>query len=297
MRLIHYNQVSSRLRRSHIRAGLAVVTSLSALAISPAAGTASVTLGQLAPTPTTGFCAPDIDRLQATVTSGTSYVIPGGGTIKSWSTNAGPNASQKMTFKVFRRISGVTYEVVAHDTQPLVASQLNTFTTGMTVRAGDVLGLNQPSGAGQTYCDFPVTGDGYPFFYGNLADSSSGDFNHSQPDDRLNVSAVLSPSHKFSFGGVQLDKMDGTAKVSADIPGPGRLSAKGKDVKVGISGPTVAKTLTGPGKVKLKVKASGAGRKHLNHTGKLKVNLHVTYTPTGGTKHSEAKHLTLKKTG
>jgi hypothetical protein len=281
--------------------GLKKVAGLAAalLSLTPAAAVASVSLGQLAATPGTGNCSPTIDRVQATVTGGTGYVVPGGGTITSWSTNAGHGTGQQLTFKIFRPVEpGNEYKAVAHDTRDLTESQLNEFTTSIPVKAGDVLGLNQPEGVTETFCDFIVGGEeSYPFFYGNLADGQKAAFSGTQDLERLNVSAVLTPSNAVDLGVVKKNTHKGTAKLNATVPGPGELTAEGKHVKVSVTGDLVAKEITGPGKVKLSVKASGKGVKQLNHTGKLGVDLQVTYTPGGGTEKTETKHFSLKKSG
>ena len=268
--------------------------------VAPAAATASVSLGQLAATPVPeGHCGSTIDRVQQTVTSGTGYVVPGDGTITSWSTEAGTGSGQQLTFKIFRPVEpGNEYKAVALDTRDLTESQLNDFTSSIPVKAGDVLGLNQPMGVTSTFCDFIVGGEeSYPFFYGDLADGQKAAFSNTQDLERLNLSAVLDPSNAVDLGSVSKNKQDGTAKVKATVPGPGELTAEGKHVKVTISGDVVAKGITGPGKVKLSVKATGKGLKQLNHTGKLGVDLKVAYTPDGGTQKTETKHFSLKKSG
>ncbi len=261
----------------------------------PATGQASVQLGQLASAPSTGFCAPDIDRVEPAVTSGKSYVVPGDGTITSWSTNAGPNANQQMTLKVFRPIGPGFYKAVAHDAENLDAGQLDSFPVAIGVKAGDVLGLNQPNGAGQTYCDFPVLGDAYPYYYGDLADGESADFIHTQPDERLNIAALLAPSHAIRLGSVRRNTRRGTAMLKATVPGPGKLTAKGKHIRARISGAVVAKSVTGPGRVKISIKAVGKGLQKLRRSGRLSVKLSVSYRPQGGTAKTVAKRFTLEK--
>src|SRR5262249_30636869 len=73
---------------------------------------ASVTIGQTG-TPTAP-CAAGADRLQPTVTGGTSFVVPSTiaeGRIVSWSTEAQAGAGQQLALKVYRLASGNTYTV------------------------------------------------------------------------------------------------------------------------------------------------------------------------------------------
>ncbi len=108
------------------------------------------------------------------------------------------------------------------------------------------------------------------------------------------------PSNKFDFGGVKLDKAKGTATLSVDVPGPGTLSLSGKGV-VGQrlarhARVSAARKVGKAGTVKLTVKAKGKAKRKLNSTGKAKVKAKVTFTPTGGTAKTERKSITLKKT-
>ena len=108
---------------------------------------ASITVGQLAPgSPPPGFADPSgtLDIAQPTVTSGNTYVVPGNGTITSWSHNAAAPAGQELTFeKSSGSCSGLTYTAVGHDgPRPLAGGALNTFPSSIAVKPGDVIGLS-----------------------------------------------------------------------------------------------------------------------------------------------------------
>ena len=94
-------------------------------------------------------------------------------------------------------------------------------------------------------------------------------------------------SNRFSFGKPKLNRKLGTAKLPVTIPGPGTLVLGGEGV-VGQK-----KTLTAAGTVNLLVKAKGK-KKDLLATGKVKVNVKVTYVPTGGTANGKNRTLVLK---
>src|SRR4029453_17068003 len=180
----------------------ALTVSLAALSLaaggSPAS--ASVTIGQLSPDPSTSFCFGPMDEAQPTVTSGNTYVVPETGTITSWSHNARVGAGQMFTMKVFRKIAEPgTYMVVGHDgPRPLAASTLNTFPASVPVKPGDVLGLNRAS-PNTTACFFAVPGEAYLFSPGDLADGASGAFS-SASNIRFNISAEFVPSNAFTLG-------------------------------------------------------------------------------------------------
>ena len=274
---------------------LAVAACLVALSVaasaSPAA--ASVTIGQLSPDPSTSFCFGPMDEAQPTVTSGNTYVVPGAGTITSWSHNARAGAGQTFTMKVFRKVAEpARYQVVGHDGPlPLAASALNTFPASVPVKPGDVLGFNNGSPVA-TSCGFPVTGESYLFRNGNLADGESDPFS-SFPGFRLNISAVFAPTNSFTLGKAKLNKKKGTATLTATVPNPGELTASGKGVKA--SGAAQTSKAVNAGQAKLTIRAKGKKKATLNETGKVKLSVAITYTPTGGDPSTQSIKVKLKK--
>jgi N-acetylneuraminic acid mutarotase len=96
-------------------------------------------------------------------------------------------------------------------------------------------------------------------------------------------------SNLFSFGKPKLNKELGTAKLPITIPGPGTLVLSDRGVV------EQKKTPTAAGTVKMLVKAKNQ-KKELLATGKVRVNVKVTFTPTGGTANSKSKALVLKRT-
>jgi hypothetical protein len=95
-------------------------------------------------------------------------------------------------------------------------------------------------------------------------------------------------SNLFSFGKPKLNKKLGTATLPVTVRGPGTLVLTDKDVVGQELTPTAA------GTVNLQIKVKGAKLKALA-AGKVKVNLTVTFTPTGGTPKDKSKALVLKK--
>jgi hypothetical protein len=268
------------------------VAALLALATAPSAS-ASVTLGQLGP-PFAGGCTSGIDRVQPPVISGNTYVVPGTGTITSWSHNAGAGAGQAMFLKVFRPLGGVTYMAVGRDGRALSPNQVNTFTgVNIPVKPGDILGLNASSGL--PGCSFSAPGDRYLRRAGDLPDGASGDFQDAdaQSDFRLNVTAVFEPTNTFTLGAVTRNKKKGTATLTATVPNPGELNASGKGVKA--SSAAVTSKAVGAGVAKLVIRAKGKKKQKLNDTGKVKLNSKITYTPTGGAANTVSRKVKLKK--
>jgi hypothetical protein len=230
------------------------------------------------------------------VASGAAYVVPGNGTITSWSTNANNSLTQSMTFKVFRKAADPTFfKVVGLDgPRTLKPSLLNSFSgLDIPVQAGDLIG-------------------GHPLTGANLVDASSGDVFIVAPVDltladqgasfssssagRLNLSAEFVPSNKVTVGKTALNKKKGTATLSLTLPNPGDLSASGKGVKASSAGAVTSKAVPG-GPAQLVIKAKGKQRQTLDQTGKVTLNVTINYTPTGGELGTESVKVKLKKTG
>ena len=110
-----------------------------------------------------------------------------------------------------------------------------------------------------------------------------------------NVSIASAPiPNTISRGKLALNKKKGTGKLTINVPGPGTLTAVSKGKKKRIK--AVNLTATAAGALKVALNPTGAGRKALNNKGKLKVQLAVTFTPTGGLANTQTYKVTLKKT-
>jgi hypothetical protein len=274
--------------------------SIATIALAVVAATASaspagaaVTIGQLVTVP--GGCADNNDWVQESVASGNTYVVPGNGTITSWSHNAGAGAGQTMTMKIWRHVVGPTYTVVGHDgPRTLTQGFLNIFPTSLQVQAGDVLGLH--TGTGSPACVSAITpGDSILNGGGNAVDGGSLSF-PSTLLRHLNITAAFVPSNSFTFGEVKRNKKKGTATLSVEVPNPGTLVLGGKGVKGASAGAAVvSKAVGAPGTVKLLIRAKGKQAKRLKRQGKLGLKAKITYTPTGGAASTQTLKLTLKK--
>ena len=275
------------------------------LSIAPSA-MASTTVGQLSPTsPATEGCGvSDYDIFDPTVTSGNSYAVPAGGDeITSWSTVGGPSAGRMLAMKVFRPVSGATYQVVAHDGPRPIQPGLNTFAVSIPVHPGDVVGINSGnSGSALSACFFTSPSQPYLFFTPGVADGASQAYSPDTNNFRPNVTAVVAskPSNDFSFGKLKRNTGNGTATLSVEVPGPGTVVLSGKGVKRQRPGASASKTVAAAGVVKLKVKAKGKKKRKLNESGKVKVKAKVTFTPTGdlpGVPDTKRKRVKLVKQG
>jgi hypothetical protein len=256
---------------------------------------ASVTLGQLAPTPSGN--TPNVDIAQLSVTSGASYQVQEAGTIVSWSHNAGSGASQKLTMKVFRKTHDPDfYTVVGLDgPHDVTANLVNTFPASIPVQPGDILGNFAPSGAVATV--FNGTPQDQFLNRSSVAGVGLGEeagFTES-PGVRVNLSAVLVPTNTLTLGSTALNKKKGTATLNVTLPNPGDLTATGSGASAASAGRAVISKAVGAGPAQLLVKATGKKRKTLNATGKVKLNMTITYTPTGGDPSFQSVKVKLKK--
>jgi hypothetical protein len=167
-----------------------------------------------------------------------------------------------VTFKVFRGTGPNTYRVVGHDgPRNLSSGVVNTFSgLRIPVRPYDVIGLHT-TGASSA-CLFNAPGDRNFFWSGDLADGQEGVFTENL-GERVNVTAVVEPDNRFTFGKVKLNEEKGTARLTLSVPNPGELTGTGSGVAV------VSKSVPVAGPVNLKIRTKGKKRRKLNETGKV----------------------------
>lgn len=258
--------------------------------------TASMTVGQVAPfSSTAGDCTTGApaDFLQPTVTSTAGYFVKEAGTITSWSTTASLGPAQIYVMKIFRKVSDpAIYKVVGHDgPRTLTPSALNTFPANVEVEPGDILGFNE---FGASACTFVVPGDSILKRSGDLSDGNSATFT-TVPNLRLNISAVLVPTNSFTFAGVALNRANGTATLTLNVPNPGNVSIGGKGVSAASAGrKSAAKEVTVAGPVEMRIRARGTKRKTLGKSGAVSVKPTVTFTPFNGDPASQSTKVKLK---
>jgi hypothetical protein len=276
----------------------AFAASLALAAWAPPAG--AVTIGQTAPSPFNECSGVVVaDFVQPTVNSGSAYVVPANGgigswTLTSWSTNATPDAGQKVSLKIFRKVSDVPeYQAISHEGPHDLHAGLNRFAVNVLVRPGDLLGSHFDGEAGA--CTFSAPGEAYDYGPGDLQDGAVGDF---FPDSthslRVNISAEITPTSGFTLGKLK-SKANGTAKLAVNVPNPGVLTASGGGAKASSPVAVAAKQVPSAGTVKLTIKAKGAKKRRLSRKGKVTVNPKITFTPTGGIPASEFRKVKLHR--
>jgi hypothetical protein len=107
------------------------------------------------------------------------------------------------------------------------------------------------------------------------------------------------PSNVIKLGKVKRNENNGTATLTVNVPGAGKLALTGKGVKTqrAAGRATASKNVAAAGKVKLLIKAKDKAKSKLAKTGKAKVKAKITFTPTFGTAKSQTKSVKLIKKG
>jgi hypothetical protein len=105
----------------------------------------------------------------------------------------------------------------------------------------------------------------------------------------------ITPSNSFAFGAVQRNKKKGTATLNLTVPNPGDLTGSGNGAKVASANGAAISKAVGAGHAQLVIKAKGKKKRKLNQAGKVKLNVTVTYTPTGGSPSTQSLTVKLKK--
>jgi hypothetical protein len=96
------------------------------------------------------------------------------------------------------------------------------------------------------------------------------------------------PSNAISLGRVRLNREAGTAEIAVRVPGPGQVSLSGRGLR------PASRTATATGTVRLPVRALRGARAALRRQGRFRATLTVGFTPTGGTRATLSRALTLR---
>jgi hypothetical protein len=293
------------------------------LAVSLGAGLAialggSTEVGQTTSTPTFGVNTPVAPF--STVPGTPSYETPHG-VLTSWRFHSsGDSAAGAVRLKIFRYTGpDLVFKVLAESSlKTLEPDTAYDFKERIPVDQGDLLGLTAVGDA-----EVGITVPGTPqnqlaqFGGGDIPPGETGTATIAWPDLRPSVAATVEPDAdgdgfgdatqdkcpvdrttqavcQFSFGSLKKNKKRGTAVLPVTVPGAGTLSLSGRGV-AGQQASTGSRAVASASTVKLVVKGKGKKKKTLNETGKVKLNLAITYTPTGGDPSTKSMKVKLKK--
>lgn len=108
------------------------------------------------------------------------------------------------------------------------------------------------------------------------------------PAPPLAVPPEAQPLNRFRFGGLKLDRRDGTARLQVMLPGAGRVTGAGHQVR------RIARDSSRASIVALAIRPKRRLAKAMRRgKRRARVALKITFTPTNGTARSETKTLTL----
>jgi hypothetical protein len=319
----------SRVWRRHRELGIALLVGSAALAVSLGAGLAvalggSTEVGQTTSSPTFGVNTPVAPF--STVPGTPSYATPHG-VLTSWRFHSsGDSAAGAVRLKIFRYTgTGLAFKVLAESSlKTLAPDTAYDFKERIPVGQGDLIGLTAVGDA-----EVGITVPGTPenqlaqFGGGDIAPGQTGTATIAWPNLRPSVAATVEPDAdgdgfgddtqdkcpvdkttqalcQFSFGKLKRNKKRGTAVLPVTVPGSGTVSLSGRGVagqqaKTSRAASAGRRAVASASTVKLVVKAKGKKRKTLNKTGKAKLKLAISYTPTGGEPSTRSIKVKLKK--
>lgn len=124
--------------------GALAAASVCGLVVVSSAGATTVTVGQhFTPTDTCGSNT----YLQTGVASGTSYAVPKGGVITSWSVEEAASTVPGLKLKVGRSAGVGTYTIVADAAAGAqTPNSVNTYKAHIPVKGGDLIGMSHTGG-------------------------------------------------------------------------------------------------------------------------------------------------------
>ena len=266
--------------------------------VSPAQG--SVTIGHVLGTGTPGpvFCFPTCTLRQAALApedglSTAGLTSPANGVVTSFGISvveANQSSDLTIRLRVLRGRTGVS------SSDPLTlrdADGIQTFQTEMPIAVGDGIGIDtlpvSPPGSIGIGRGTAALNSIAEVFSPPLLNGGPEQTPNSTGPGVLDINAVIEPTNTFAFGKVAGKKSTGTATVSVNVPNAGALVVGGEGVK------RASQSVTAPGVVKLKIGAKGKKLRRLNRTGKVKVAVKVTFTPTGGDPKVRSKRIRLQQ--
>jgi hypothetical protein len=113
-------------------------------------------------------------------------------------------------------------------------------------------------------------------------------------DDWYRVLDHAIVSNAFTIATIRRNKKKGTATVTVNLPDAGELVGSGNGVKASSAGAVTSKSAPA-GPAQLVIKAKGKKKRKLTRTGKVKLNMAITFTPTGGKANTQSLKVKLKK--
>jgi hypothetical protein len=274
----------------------AVAATIGAALLFPCASQATVTIGSNLGRAPNNTAVPNLTGINSALPA--SYLAPGGltspvnGTVTAWRMRAGTGGST--AFEVIRPATGDQFTGIAVTPVVVVPATATTaFPLQLPIKIGDSIATTNDGSYGGLQFTRNDAAASFKFWTPTLGVGQTRSPSGTQAFE-LTFQADINPTNAFTLGSTTRNKKKGTATLTVNLPNPGELTASGKGAKAsGVA--VISKSVTAPGAATLLIKAKGNKKATLSQTGKVKLSLNVTFTPTGGNPSSVATKVKLKK--
>ena len=285
-------------------AGLSLIALLAA-AVLPSAASGSVVVGSTLANPPSanGTCGSSVPSCTILPTvSSDPLKSPVNGAVVSWSTLGGSGTVGtygELRLRIIRDAgggnytalrSGPTTSIPTSAGHPMITTLVN---PGLPIGQNEYVGVDALNGAALAQ-RVVATGFTYVGWDPPLPDGTTLPPDFAGGREML-YQATIEPTNTFGIGAVTRNKKRGTATVNLTLPNPGELAGSGKGAKVASAAGAVISKSVAAGPVGLLIKAKGKKKRKLNETGKVKLNVAITYAPTSGAPHTQSTKVKLKK--
>jgi hypothetical protein len=240
------------------------------------------------------FTGPTTEANATLAEPGANVTSPVTGTIVRWRLVV-ESTGTPFALRVLRPAVGGETGVGTSSQVTPTSTGAQTFATNLPIKAGDLISLDLVTSSSRVGEAVPVAGSTVYQWAPPLADGSTAPQETTFPNSELGFNAdVETPSNTFSLLGIRRNKRKGTATLTFNLPNPGDLAGSGHGATVASTGVVPSKAVPA-GAATLVVKAKGKKKRKLNETGKVKLTLAVTYTPTGSDPRTQSVKVELKK--
>ena len=203
------------------RTYVGLMLALGAALPKPAVASAATTIGSTAVPP--GQCVGNAGGAQTwaqTTSAGNTHVVPSPGVITAWLYNPGTNSiAASFTFRALRPGTSGSYTSVGHTTIPSISANLTAYPARIPVKAGDILGLTQPT-TGTFPCETSTPGYVSRFKFIDPTDGSPFSPDLDFPNVRLDIAArIEADGDGDGYGDETQDCQPADAAVHDGCPG------------------------------------------------------------------------------
>jgi hypothetical protein len=284
------------MRRGFARsvARMAVAITASWALLDAASAQATVTVGSPLTAPDTGitFIEPTVANV-ALGEPGARTVSPVTGAIVSYRVNVA--VVGQFAVRAIRPLGGNLYTGAGSSTPATPpGTGLQTFAANVPIQAGDLVGLDIGDSAAASGSGPSAPGSTSAEWFERLADGATAPPDLESPGFEILFNAEVAASNALTVGTTQRNKKKGTARLNLTLPNPGDLTAAGRGVRASFAQARTSNALAA-GPAQLRIRATGKKRKKLNATGKVKVNVAITYRPQFGDPLTQSVKVKLRK--